>query len=473
MCCENRWAIRAFAILLSAGLLGSGVDVQAGPEDGSQAEDDPLGSIQNDESPFFVQVSVDSPDCTYYDGQEMRIRVNSSREGFLYLFYRNARGETHCVFPNRYQKNQRIPANTPVWIPAADADYCFQVVPPFGTELLKAIMTDRSLPPEQLPAELLTTLPATPVDKPVLKDISVTLRRRPPLEWGAGEIAVTTRPKKSEPPPEQTTPTPKRRRVVLIVAIAHYERGPEIPTLEAVAHDAQIVKAMFEAVGSVDLIEVLVDQAATRAAVREAICGWLPKVTQPGDDIIIYWSGHCGKIADDDGDEHDGFDEYLLPFDADRSSMETIHHTMITDDVMGHWLQTLHGRTVGIIVDACYGQGLASSAKGDDRPEPFDFLDTEVAAIAKLGVKDVDAQSIAVLAAAAEDEQAFEMQTKQASVMTHFLVEFVEQAKPATLKDVYGYVAEHVPPYVQEHKGVKQTPLLCGQQAAERVVLRP
>src|SRR5205085_12227565 len=64
-----------------------------------------------------------------------------------------------------------------------------------------------------------------------------------------------------------------------------------------------------------DDARIRVNADATRRNLEYDVTQWLPSVSQPGDTIFIYDSGHGGQIADDDGDEKDGLDEFLLPHD--------------------------------------------------------------------------------------------------------------------------------------------------------------
>ena len=42
---------------------------------------------------------------------------------------------------------------------------------------------------------------------------------------------------------------------------------------------------------------------------------WIVSESQPGDTVWIHYSGHGGRLEDQDGDEEDGFDETLCPID--------------------------------------------------------------------------------------------------------------------------------------------------------------
>jgi hypothetical protein len=50
------------------------------------------------------------------------------------------------------------------------------------------------------------------------------------------------------------------------------------------------------------------------AAYQQIVCD-----SEPGDVVYLHYSGHGGKLRDDDGDEEDGYDETLVPVDYETA----------------------------------------------------------------------------------------------------------------------------------------------------------
>lgn len=70
---------------------------------------------------------------TYYPGESLEVAVKVSDEAYIYLFGVDPRGRTEQIFPNRYQKNNRLQANRTYRFPPASANYHFRVELPTGT----------------------------------------------------------------------------------------------------------------------------------------------------------------------------------------------------------------------------------------------------------------------------------------------------------------------------------------------------
>ena len=212
--------------------------------------------------------------------------------------------------------------------------------------------------------------------------------------------------------------------------------------------------------------------------------------SKPGDDIFIYWSGHGSSCADTGGDEEDGRDEFLVPYDGNAADAEG---SMVLDDALGRWVQELDGRKVAVILDACHsggqatGRGIKGGIKGDDSiigsgddlpasvedllkdasdaeerepmATPLDFLDGELSRL-----KDIGQDDAAMLFSSASDEISAERRDGKLSVMTYFLVEKMGASSSLTLKQAYEHVRVEVRarnPSISDAVGATQRRFLC------------
>ncbi len=119
-----------------------------------------------------------------------------------------------------------------------------------------------------------------------------------------------------------------------------------------------------------DEISILQNERATRANILTALEHWLVGSTKPGDKVVFYYSGHGGQVRDTDGDEQDGLDETLAPFDTDENQ-----GNQITDDEFSAVLARLSDRDVTVIFDSCHSgtisRGSAPASGGEFSPRTY------------------------------------------------------------------------------------------------------
>jgi hypothetical protein len=141
----------------------------------------------------------------------------------------------------------------------------------------------------------------------------------------------------------------------LVVGIDHYQDARLVVAGDSSARDVESIIGLLKGelgYGGGD-IKVLVDAGATRAAVLDAFQTWLMDGSKPGDRVFFYFSGQGYFEKDADGDETDGLDETLVPFDAAVGDGEPPEVTgMISDDELGGLIRKLDGRKVTVAVDA-------------------------------------------------------------------------------------------------------------------------
>ncbi len=102
-------------------------------------------------------------------------------------------------------------------------------------------------------------------------------------------------------------------------------------------------------------VEKLLDGQATGRAVRSAIRETLARA-RAGDLVVVQYSGHGSFVPDEDGDEPDGTDECLCPYDVRTKGP-------ITDDEL---FELYSGRPPGVrvlmISDSCHSGTVARFA---------------------------------------------------------------------------------------------------------------
>jgi tRNA A-37 threonylcarbamoyl transferase component Bud32 len=167
----------------------------------AKPSDDDGFAVRNERAPFTVHVDVDHKDRIYRGppagldkrGDVMRVTVKSSQAGYLYVLYRAADGKLSCLFPNRIQNDNKIPAETEIEVPAPNAKFRLRVVPPYGKETLKAVVTLVPLERKEFEVQSLTQADFTPLQPAVVKAVLVELKEKP-ANWAEDQVEVTTVP---------------------------------------------------------------------------------------------------------------------------------------------------------------------------------------------------------------------------------------------------------------------------------------
>jgi uncharacterized caspase-like protein len=94
-------------------------------------------------------------------------------------------------------------------------------------------------------------------------------------------------------------------------------------------------------------VQKLVDAQATKAAMANAI-GALVKGGASGDSLVITFSGHGTYAPDKSGDEPDGLDEGLCPYDIKQGKV------LIDDEIHQLFAQRAAGVRIVLISDSCH-----------------------------------------------------------------------------------------------------------------------
>ncbi len=137
------------------------------------------------------------------------------------------------------------------------------------------------------------------------------------------------------------------------------------------SNDLLLIKSMLKQSGYKNKnIKVLLNKKATKAGIVEEL-NKLAMQSKPDDYIYIHFSCHGQQMADDNGDEPDGLDESIIPYDAKRrfSSGKYEGKKHLRDDELDILLEKIRIRigtkgNLTVVIDACHsGTG---TRYGDD-----------------------------------------------------------------------------------------------------------
>ena len=116
-------------------------------------------------------------------------------------------------------------------------------------------------------------------------------------------------------------------------------------------------------------IQKLCNKEATANNIRKSLTSFSQKC-KSGDIVYLHFSCHGQPFEDYNGDESDGWDEALVPFDALKEYQQGKYsgENHITDDELNSYLKTIRNRVglqgfVYVVIDACHA---GSSYRGDE-----------------------------------------------------------------------------------------------------------
>lgn len=179
----------------------------------------------------------------------------------------------------------------------------------------------------------------------------------------------------------------------LIVAVGEYAKKGEFKHMNvekgywnsiSSANDLPLVKgALSHHQFEEENIAVLQDKDATKEGILNAIRQLIDDA-EKNDIVVFHYSGHGQQIMDDNGDEIDGFDEALVPYDAPSRYRKGVYEgeKHIRDDQVGELMTELRSKLgpdghLLIVFDACHSgtatRGIASARGTEDKLAPEDY----------------------------------------------------------------------------------------------------
>ncbi len=494
----GRWlatvcAVAGFVFAPVAELRAQPVKPVKRPPVQSLDKDGGLEYLVNPRPGFLVTLKVDREDRTYFAGDTLTATVTSEKDGFAYVFFKNANGEWKTFYPNLTNTDNAIKANTPLVVPGKDVLIRIGG-PPFGLEKLKVVVTTKQIPlPEaenlfkKRPAmsplaaktdtarfvysavsaknppvvqpgrdawnEYQNTVPKpnqNPNQNPVQVVVNGNLENA--RDWAEDSVEIMTKEKggKPEPFPPAPLPDPKPkpepkpeppakfgRRVGVFIGVNEYDQKATRPisNLQVADKDAKRMAAVAQEQFRLDEVLVLTNAEATKKNIEEALGNAALAAPSPNDFVMIYWSGHGGQCSNVVAGGGGALRQYLVPHDGDLLKE---NESMVLDTTFAEWVKKLQGRKVLVVLDTCHAGGLVANPQKaiKGRPPQQKILALKstwpkhyMESQVKF-LKQINQQDVVVLAATEPTEPALEgKEDLNLSVYTYYLIEKIEAAK--------------------------------------------
>lgn len=177
-------------------------------------------------------------------------------------------------------------------------------------------------------------------------------------------------------------PAPKvdSDKFALIVAVGEYLPSTGWHNLSS-KNDVSLINAALSIQGfdTVNNVSVIRDKEATKEGIKDAIRKHLVGNAKPGAVMVFHFSGHGQQMFDDNGDEIDGYDEALVPYDAPMvySPANYQGEKHVRDDELGVLFAEVRQKLgpsgdLIVVLDACYS-GTATRGLGKTRGTHIKF----------------------------------------------------------------------------------------------------
>jgi hypothetical protein len=159
-----------------------------------------------------------------------------------------------------------------------------------------------------------------------------------------------------------------------LVGISEYSSTPQSSDdIWSNIHGANDVELLSQTLKKQEfIIKKLINKAATAQQIRKEIVHFI-STCHSGDIVYLHFSCHGQPVEDLNGDETDGWDEALVPINAQKVYQEKKYtgENHIIDDELNDYLRSLRTKVgttgfVYVVIDACHA---GSSYRGDEEKD--------------------------------------------------------------------------------------------------------
>ncbi len=182
----------AFVVMLAMGLLAGFAAAHAEEEPAPETKEIEVSPAPAPgEPPLGVKLWADRETNRYRVGEKVTFFVEATKDCYLTLLNIGTSGQVKLLFPNQFQKANRIKAGIVHRIPAPDAPFELTFVGPPGTEGVMAICAlDNLLLVAQPTAAGPASSPSSTAPVATVKDIEVQLKPVPKERWATATLKL-------------------------------------------------------------------------------------------------------------------------------------------------------------------------------------------------------------------------------------------------------------------------------------------
>lgn len=175
----------------------------------------------------------------------------------------------------------------------------------------------------------------------------------------------------------------------IVVAIGDYPSSSGWGKISADNDVPLIYKTLLSQGFKEENILLVSDSDATKQGIIDAINSHLIDNVAEGDVVFVHFSSHGQQIFDDNGDEIDGYDEAIVPYDANLRYVEGVYEgeNHLRDDEIGELFNQVRMKLGGsgsmlTVVDACHSgtstRGVAKARGTKTLMEPRAYVPKKV-----------------------------------------------------------------------------------------------
>jgi hypothetical protein len=220
---------------------------------------------------------------------------------------------------------------------------------------------------------------------------------------------------------------------------------------------------------------LLTDAQATKVAIRDAITKWLDVHEDEDTLVVLFFSGHGMYDYDDNGDENDPYDEFIVPYDLDCDpcwpQVENpvwLPETAISDDELDSWLDELESNQIVVVIDSCFSGGMVEGTAVTLRGLSQATAEGDVLAPLEVGdgfALDVSQSGRIVLMASREDQESAELSSLKNGAFSYYLIQALwSRAADSNVdgsvsaEEAFTYLNNYVDNKVYDETGFHQNP---------------